>query len=571
MSPIFQLLKISSGGKSHISWVEQVAEVLEHVGAVAQAAAQEQVAALTQELTAAQALATQAQENMSAAEAAHKAERDEDGRQLSEMRTALECAEAASARLLTQRADLEASLSAAQQENDAAIAQASEHAAQTASQISNLEGRVADLQVRLASAEASLRASAEAQGQLQTDRGELAAALAQTADALQKSDSTVRELQDRHTTLVTAHERCGELEAALQASADTQAQLQADRDELAASLTETADALQNSEKASSELQGRHSALLAVHECCTASEASLGASAEVHAQLVTDRDELAASLEETAAALQRSEAARDDIQTRHDAFMATAHGYEQHITHLRAQVDDAQQQISDGLISQMGASEHLAAQGASDLQQSQDQVAVLREQLLSLEQALAEKGAQLTSAAELHASDTLKLTEQVKELQQNHERTEGAYQAVREQITSLEAQVQASTEQLSRSGEALSGTNEELSAKLAVLQVSCHSSRACPAHHRHFACGAVCMTGRRCTALHTCSPGKDRCTHYLLSVWPDAWAWRSWLTLANYKGANVGMKHPVTFTGEECKGARVGGEPGRPGGPAGQYG
>ena len=471
---------------------EQVAQVLDHVGAAAQAAAQEQVAALTQELTAAQALVAQAQEEMTAAEAAHKAEQDEDRRQLSAMRAALEAAEAVSAGLLTQRAELEASLSAAQREKDAAIAQALEHAAQGASQISSLQRTVADLQERLASAEASLSASAEAQAQLQTDRDELAAALAQTAEALQKSDSTIKELEDRHNTLAVTHERCGELEAALQGSIDTQAQLQADRDELAASLTETAEALQSSEKALSELQVRHSALLAAHRCCTASDESLKASAEVHAQLVADRDELAASLEETAAALQRSEAARSEIQTRHDALTASAHNHEQHITQLRAQVDDAQQQISNGLVA-LADSENLTGQIASDLQQSQDQVVGLQAQLQSLEQTLAEKGAELTSAAELHASETLRLIEQVWQLQRDAERTEGAHQDAREQITSMEAQVQVGTEQLSRSEEALSSTNEELSAKLVMLQVSCHSYGACPAQHMHLLCAVLCMT------------------------------------------------------------------------------
>ena len=56
------------------------------------------------------------------------------------------------------------------------------------------------------------------------------------------------------------------------------------------------------------------------------------------------------------------------------------------------------------------------------------------------------------------------------------------------------------------------------------------------------------------------------------VWPGAWAGSSSLSQALfYKGANMGMKHAVTLTGEECKGAEVGGEPGRPGGPAGQHG
>ena len=189
----------------------QVDHAVEQIQAVEHAAAQQQVAAITQELQEMQALAAQSQVQLSAAEAAHKNEREAGLRELDVMRTSLENVNAESARLLTQRAELEASLSIAQQEKEAAVTQASEHAAQSTGHIARLEGTVADVQERLAQAEASLSASAEAQAQLQADRDELAAALGQTADALQKSESALRELQDRHSTLATAHERCSEL------------------------------------------------------------------------------------------------------------------------------------------------------------------------------------------------------------------------------------------------------------------------------------------------------------------------------------------------------------------------
>ena len=434
--------------------IAQVDHAVEQIQAVEHAAAQEQVAAITQELQETQALVAQSQEHLSAAEAAHKNEREAGLGELDLMRTLLQNAEAESARLLTQCAELEASLNAAELEKDGAIIVASERAAHSASQIASLEGTMADLQERLAQAEATLSASAEAQAQLQADRDELAAALAQTADALQKSESTLRELQDTHSTLATAHERCSELEAALQASADAQAKLQAARDELGTEFAHAAYDLEASKMALGKLQGEQTALLAAHERCAASEASLRTSADAQAQLQADRDELAASL-------QRLE---EEARAQH----------EQHITQLTAQVDDLRQKLSEAGTSQKEACQQLTAQAAAELQHSQDQGTDLQGQVQSLEQALSEKVAQLTSAAELRSSGTVQLKGHVKELQQKNESLEGACKDAREQMTILEAELKASTEEVARSNEALSSTNQELFAKQALLQV-CYDS------------------------------------------------------------------------------------------------